>query len=83
MIYNEKPPHIQNCLAYSYPYPCCEPNIAYYFEYREGWYWHSGVRDKVEVTHWMTLPPSPQEQEEEMKKFTQGFAYRPPTKENE
>ena len=33
---------------------------------------------QTEITHWMPLPPSPKQMEEEMKKFTMGFAYRPP-----
>ncbi len=31
-----------------------------------------------QLTHWMPLPPSPKQMEEEMKKFTMGFVYRPP-----
>lgn len=30
-----------------------------------------------DITHWMPLPTSPEEFEEEMLKFTQGFAYKP------
>ena len=37
------------------------------------------VFDKV--TYWMPLPPSPKHMEEEMKKFTLGFSYRPPAEE--
>lgn len=30
-----------------------------------------------DITHWMPLPASPDEMEEEMRKFEMGFAYRP------
>ena len=38
----------------------------------------SDTTHRVDVcTHWMPLPTSPEEFEEEMLKFTQGFAYEP------
>ena len=51
-----------NCLAWNYPNPCGEINIAYYDDYAR-WYYESGVAwdSKVEVTHWMYLPKPPVE----------------------
>ena len=54
-----KPFHAHNCLAYSYPYACCEPNIAYFNEYRKGWYFHSDSDMILTPTHWLPLPEPP------------------------
>lgn len=59
LVYHKKGNHSHNCLAFNYPYPCCEPNIAYYKKYCEGWQWNSRTEDKCMPTHWMPLPDKP------------------------
>lgn len=60
LVYEIKGKHTHNCAAYSYPYPCCEPNIAYYCEFN-GWKWSSLENSIPNPTHWMTLPKAPNE----------------------
>lgn len=52
-----------NCLAWNYPFPCCEVTIAY-FDCISGWHYETGKDWDVNVfvTHYMSLPPEPKEQ---------------------
>lgn len=59
LVYEIRPEHIHNCLAFNYPYPCCECNIAYYCGIV--WNWHSTSNQKCSPTHWMPLPKPPKE----------------------
>jgi len=63
MVCEFTPHHLHNCLACNFPFPCCEPNIAYYRGYNNSWQWHTGSDTECKPTHWMTLPKPPEEYE--------------------
>lgn len=48
-------------LAWNWAHPCGKINIAYYDSCNK-WHYETGLKwdDKVEVTHWMPLPTSPE-----------------------
>jgi len=62
LVFEEKEPHPHKCLAFNYPHPeCCEPNIAFYRRYCDGWQWDGRSERPCTPTHWMPLPPPPAE----------------------
>ena len=61
LVYEEKNEHGHNLAAFNYAYPCCEPNIAYYQRYCDGWQWNSSYQNLCTPTHWMLLPEPPRE----------------------
>ncbi len=60
LIYELKPSHMHNCLVFNYPYPCCEPNIAFFQLFHLRWSYHSNSNQPCNPTHWMPLPEPPQ-----------------------
>lgn len=60
LVFEKKEKHAHNCMAWDYPYPCCEPNIAY-FSYSDGWKWHSGDKEACNPTHYMNISEPPNE----------------------
>lgn len=61
LVFQVKASHMHNCAAMNYPLPCCEPNIAYYNHYCNGWEWYSGTHQICDPTHWIPLPKPPEE----------------------
>lgn len=61
LVYEKKPPHAHNCAVFNYPYPCCEPNIAYFHAYSNLWAWSSFSSDPCDPSHWMPIPEPPHE----------------------
>lgn len=60
LVFELKPEHSHNCLAFNYPFPCCEPNIAYFRMYQmNDWEWHGRTQDNCSPTHWRELPSPP------------------------
>jgi len=61
LVFEKKGEHSHNLLAWQWPYPCCESNIAYYDAYFKAWNWSSEENEILNPTHWMPLPNEPKE----------------------
>lgn len=64
LVYEKMGDHSHNCAAYNYPYPCCEPNIAYFRCFQSNnWEWFS-FADNLDCkpTHWMPLSDAPKDE---------------------
>lgn len=48
---------IHTLLAYFYPYPCCEINLAYWDS--EKFVFSQDNKPTFEITHWAELPEAP------------------------
>lgn len=63
LIYETCERKIHTLLAYDWPYPCCDVNIAY-FNFPNHWHYSSrSDQEPNKITHWMPLPELPKENE--------------------